>query len=146
MKRCKITIRKWGTDGRTPHARTKTIFLVNGFKTPALRAGQKLRSANRAKRTLKMNLSISSPRSRRRGQGNSSSNINYLPPATTGARRFVWFRVVHLHRIAKGKMKPACSRKDELTASCTDGEISPNFALFEYTPRQTFFDASDNGS
>ena len=27
------------TDGRT-HARTKTIFLVNGFKNPALRAGQ----------------------------------------------------------------------------------------------------------
>ena len=29
------------TDARTPHGRTKTIFLVNGFKTPALRAGHK---------------------------------------------------------------------------------------------------------
>ena len=50
-KSCKITIRKWGTQGRThgrtlgrthgrTHAQTKTNFLVNGSKIPVLRAGQ----------------------------------------------------------------------------------------------------------
>ena len=41
-KSCKIRVRKWGTHGRThgrTHAQTKTIFLVNGFENPALRAG-----------------------------------------------------------------------------------------------------------
>ena len=43
LKKLQITIRKWGTHARTDDARTdaqtKTIFLVNGFKNPALRAG-----------------------------------------------------------------------------------------------------------
>ena len=34
------------THGRTPHGRTNTIFLVNGFKNPALRAGHKFAACN----------------------------------------------------------------------------------------------------